>query len=342
MSHPNPHQDGKLLFAIAGGILVIAVGIAILAGLGQASDSEPTAQVAMPAVQSDAVQPVAMPASNRTGLGQEIPSLVDLVEDTESHAGPLVVDPSADFVSEGIAAYESNDYTRAAAYFGAEVEARPERAWTHYILALSLWKSGATDEAADEMRRSLELDASQIKALVNLARIENDRGEFDAALNASDAALVSDSENAEAWFLRARSLYNSGDKEAALAALDESLARDPENGYAHNLAGLIWIERGEAGPAVIAMEQAAARIPTVVFVQNNLGMAFELDGRLDAAAAAYARAVSLSPGHERAALNLARLDGRIPETPDETPDPQPVVAALGETNLVSDASEIPD
>ncbi len=354
MNQPPRHDnDGKLLFAIAAGIIVIAAGIAVLASLGDRSDSDTQDIAAMPAVRTEPAGTPALPASTGSVSTKTEESLADRVETFAPVETAFVVDPSADLVREGIAAYEDGRYDEAAAYFTAEAGARPDRAWTHYILALSQWKSGNADKAADSMRRSIELDATQVKPFVNLSRIENDRGEFDAALTAADEALSIEPENAEASFLRARSLYNSGDKENALAALETSLEQDPENGYAHNLVGLIWIERNEAGQAVAAMEQAAQRIPDVSFVQNNLGMALELAGRLDEAAVAYARAVELSPGHERAALNLARLDGRIPELPkEETVDEQPVVAVLTETDsepveapqteTATDESEIPD
>jgi tetratricopeptide (TPR) repeat protein len=351
MSQPTKQNDGKLLFAIAGGIIVIAAGIAILANLGNRDDAVTHDVVATPAVRSEALDSVVLPAS--TGpITDPATSLADQVADVDPAAADFVVDPAADFVKEGIAAYESKRYDQAAAYFAAEGQARPDRAWTHYILALSQWKSGNAEDAAVSMRRSLEIDATQVKAFVNLSRIENDRGEFDAALTAADEALVLEPENAEASFVRARSLYNTGDKETALAALETSIEHDAENGYAHNLVGLIWIERGEGSLAANAMEQAAQRVPDVTFVQNNLGMALELSGRLDEAAVAYARALELAPNHERAAMNLARLDGRIPEFPADTAEEVPVVAALTETDPAPeetpevepepDESEIPD
>ena len=60
-----------------------------------------------------------------------------------------------------------------------------------------------------------------------------------------------------------------------------------------------------------------------------------------------ARAVALSPDHSRAAMNLARLDGRIPVEPEdeESVDSEPVVAVLTETKVPEetvDESEIPD
>lgn len=348
MSKPTQNNDGKLLFAIAGGIVVIAAGIAILASLGDRSTPVSQDIPAMPAVRVAAVDSVALPASSGRDFTDATASLADQVSEVEP---VFVIDPAADFTKEGIAAYESERYDQAAAYFAAEAEARPGRAWTHYILALSQWKSGSAAAAADSMRRSVEIDATRVKALVNLSRIENDRGEFDAALTAADEALVLEPQNAEASFLRARSLYNIGDKETALAALETSLDHDPENGYAHNLVGLIWIERGEGALAADAMEQAARRIPEVTYVQNNLGMALELSGRLDEAAAAYARAVELGPNHERAAMSLARLDGRIPEFPEDRVEEGPVVAVLTEIDSIAagtvietatDEFEIPD
>ena len=63
MSKPKQHNDGKLLFAIAGGIIVIAAGIAVLASLGTQDDAVTHDVVAMPAVRTDAVDTVVLPAS---------------------------------------------------------------------------------------------------------------------------------------------------------------------------------------------------------------------------------------------------------------------------------------
>ncbi len=181
MSKPTQNNDGKLLFAIAGGIIVIAAGIAILASLGD--DGTPVSQdiTAMPAVRTDAIDTMVLPTSSGLGFTDPTASLADQVEDVDPIEPVFVIDPAADFVKEGIAAYESKRYDQARAYFAAETAARPGRAWTHYILALSQWKSGSAEDAADSMRRSLEIDATQVKAFVNLSRSENDRGEFDRA-----------------------------------------------------------------------------------------------------------------------------------------------------------------
>ena len=58
MSQPTKNNDGKLLFAIAGGIIVIAAGIAILASLGDHGAPVSQDLTAMPAVRTDAVDSV--------------------------------------------------------------------------------------------------------------------------------------------------------------------------------------------------------------------------------------------------------------------------------------------
>ena len=224
MSQPTKHNDGKLLFAIAGGIIVIAAGIAILASLGDQGTPVTRDVAAMPAMRTEALDTVALPASTGSALTDPTESLADQVDDVDPAEAVFVIDPAPNFVEEGIAAYESKRYDQAAAYFAAEAEARPERAWTHYILALSQWKSGNAGDAADSMRRSLEIDATQVKAFVNLSRIENDRGEFDAALTAADEALVLEPRK-RGGVVPARpfAVQQLGDKETALAALETSL-----------------------------------------------------------------------------------------------------------------------
>jgi len=114
----------------------------------------------------------------------------------------FTVEPGENHVGRGIETYEAREFDKAAAYFKAAADERPDRAWTQYMLGLSLWKAGRLDEAAAEMTAAAELDADPIRAFVNLSRIQNDRGEYDAALEAARSALVFGPDDASA--LRAR------------------------------------------------------------------------------------------------------------------------------------------
>lgn len=337
MQH-DKHNDNKLLFAIAGGTVGIAALIAILASLGSGGSDDQARPKLVPtaAVRTAAVESAALPATRVLESNPATTSAIDLSADVEAPQ----IDLSANLIRSGLNAYDEKRFTEAALYFTAEAEARPDRGWTHYILALSQWKDGQLEIAVESMRRSIELEP-QVRAFANLARMEIDRGEFDAALEASQEAVSAAPEDGEARFVEARVHYNLGDRESALRLLEQSLELDFDNGFAHNLVGLIWIERGEAAYALDAMELAVARIPNIAYVQNNYGMALELSGQLDEATVAYSAAADLRPGYLKASQNLARLDDRISTLPEEstvTTDEGDEIAAL---TPIED-SKIPD
>lgn len=157
-----------------------------------------------------------------------------------------------------------------------------------------------------------------VKSHVNLARVQNERGQFEDALAASERALEIDESNAEALFLKGRSLRNLARTDEALAALEASVQSDDSNGYVHNLIGLIRIEQGNAADAVESLRLAAELAPRVSYVRNNLGMALERSGDAVGAIAAYRAAAELDGGHDGAMRNLARLEPLVPATDEDT------------------------
>ena len=188
------------------------------------------------------------------------------------------------------------------------------------------------------MQRAAELNDRSVKTFVNLARIQNDRGEFESALQSSDAALALDGQDPSALFLRGRSLNNLGRTEPAIEALEQSLALDADNGYVHNLLGLIYLGQGDVDRAVPVLTRAAESVPGVAYVHNNLGMALELSDRPFEAISAYARAAQLDPQHEKATLNLARMNARHPDVPAEIPpgvEDEPRVASIADGQVPS-------
>ena len=209
MNTPNPFNrseagDTRLLLIIAGCVVAGAAALTMLAGYGAreaaGTDEAVTTARSTPVRATDpvgrVVPAVAVPSSPdeteiETAARLKVPgSTVGAESAQEIDEAPLFeIDPGADFVAEGNAAWQAREFERAAAYFGAEVEARPDRSWTQYMLGLSAWKQGDLDVADAAMERALELNPASVKAAVNLARIRNDEGNFDGALIASDAAV---------------------------------------------------------------------------------------------------------------------------------------------------------
>jgi tetratricopeptide (TPR) repeat protein len=321
----SPQNDSKLLLAVAGVVVAGAVAVALVAGLTVEGDRE-SASVAderQMSRQSDAgartiarkpVQPQIELASLESGTVES-----DLATVIEPEPPAFEIDPDVDPWREGSRAYHERDYVRAAAYFGADAEARPDRAYTHYMLGLASWKSGDLDRALEAMERSVSINDGSIRSFINLSRIRNARGEHEDARAAAEQALAIDPENTTALYQLARSEYNLGKIDEATTTLEACIGLDQAAAEAHNLLGLVRLQRGENADALVSFETAAELKPDVAYIQNNLGMAFEQSGRLEDAAIALRRAIEIDAGHQAASVSLARIEQRLPiETGEPT------------------------
>ncbi len=315
ISTRNEKSDTKLLLWVAGSVVAGAAAIALLAGFAvqrEANEAVATSSRSRPVFQPAQAADEPAPA-NEMSAGEALlthydptSALPDPVEAPK--AREFTVDPSENFVARALESYGAREFDHTVAYLEAEIAERPQRAWTHYMLGLALWKSGRLDEAAAAMEESAKLGPDSIKTLVNLARIRNDQGDFEGALEAARAGLESDPQDASAHFLEGRSLLNLGRVDQAVSSLTASLAIDPDNGHVQNLYGLALMRQGHLGQAVASFERASELEADLAYVRNNLGMALELSGRTADAAAAYRRGVDLDPGHGKVAANLARLE----------------------------------
>ena len=317
-------EDTKLLISVAAVVVLGAAGLALMASCSAERDSA-TADSRTP-------QFSAVPASHNPPPVEVRPmDFAETVSGTPVEPEvpvpePFRIEPGEKLMARAMETFQAREFGKSVAYLEAELAERPDRAWTYYMHGLALWKSGRPDEAAAALRRSAELNPDSIKTFVNLSRVENDRGQYQAALEAAQAALVIDGADPSALFLEGRSLSNLGREDEALESLSASLDIDPDNGYALNLYGLILIDSGRPAEAVAILARAAELQPEVAYIHNNLGMARELSGEKVDAVAAYRRAVEVDAEHEKAVLNLARLEPLVPVEPAESPEGEEAVA----------------
>jgi tetratricopeptide (TPR) repeat protein len=345
MTPQNTHKgEWKLLLTIGGFIVAGAAAIAILAGLAVEREAEQAAstvarQAASRTVSRSTPAADATPGSTQvateSALREKIagstvgPEIAEQIEAEEDESYP--VDPNADFASVGYAAFAAREYDKAAAYWKADVDARPERAYSRYMLGLSLWKGGRLDESAQALRRAAESNPDSIRTFVNLSRVQNARGEFQAALEAAESARQIDAEHPQALYLQARSLHNLQRDDEAVVALETALAFDSEYGHARNLLGLIQIHRGGLEAAVENLTLAARFEPDVAFIHANLGRALELSGLPGEAAESFRVALELDPEQRTAVAGLAREESVAQSTRSASlPEEQETVAAVAE------------
>jgi Flp pilus assembly protein TadD len=226
----------------------------------------------------------------------------------EASSGPRVTGPVSFEDAETV--YREGRYPEAAALFGSYVEGKPENAWGHYMLGLSAWKSGDVDRAASAFERALELDSRHVKSLVNLSRVLLDAGRPGEALDRLTRAVELDSGSAEVYRLIGRVRHDQDQVEEAVDAYRTAVTLDDQDAWAFNNLGVLYIEQSLPGDAIGALARAVELRPEVAVFHNNLGMALERWGYFQAAQDQYRLAVGADPGHQKAAANLARIEGR--------------------------------
>jgi tetratricopeptide (TPR) repeat protein len=144
--------------------------------------------------------------------------------------------------------------------FNRAVTLRPDWAFAYSKFGAFLG-SYANDAANAEpiLRRAIELDGTDVEALVVLAEIRQRAGDSAEALKLVRAATSPD--KAKPWTWRKRSFIERavGDKTAAVASLDKALLMDPRDLGARHDRALLRLEVGDREGAftdVQALEQA--------------------------------------------------------------------------------------
>ena len=309
MTTESRHQrdDNKLLLAVIAVVVLGAAGIALLAGLTAEVDSpaaESTSQAAIPtahAIRVDATAPEFQAQERVEPRGDDR-------QPAPPSAPGVEIDPDVDPALEARRAWDRGDFVVAAAYYTADASRRPDRAYTHYMLGLAEWRSERLDEAAAALRRSAELNPASIRTMINLSRVENDRGDPAAALEAADRALALDGDNAAALYVKGRSLLNLGRRDESITVLEASIAQDVEQAHAHNLLGLIRLEGGAYEVAADSFARAAAAAQEVAYLHVNLGSALELAGRKHEALEAFRAALTLDGDDAATQAVVGRLE----------------------------------
>jgi len=327
------HDPRKLKLAEAGILFVLVLGVAIAVGVNIASHSDETTPVQAAAtstpvevVETAPVEPV---------VESVVATSSEPIEDVAPEPAPEPViaydatATAAEIYRDGEAAYHGRAYDEAADIFAVYTEREPGNAWGHYMRGLSLWKSGAAQDAETSLRTALEIAPDHTKSLVNLARVllAQDRPEDALPVIAAADALLPEDNNVKR--MTGRVLHNLGRRAEAIDAYRGALAVDADDAWALNNLGLLLIESDRCDEAVAPLARATGLHADNALFQNNLGMALERSGHPDQAAEAYAAALAADAGYAKAEVSLARVEAVDPG------DTEPLdLAALAEAFTV--------
>jgi Tfp pilus assembly protein PilF len=177
------------------------------------------------------------------------------------------------------------------------------------MLGLSAWKSGDLDRARAALERSLELDPTHVKTLLNLGRVLLEQDRAGEAKERVIAALELDSTSSEVHRMLGRVHTSLGMPDEAMDAYRTALVFDPGDAWAMNNLALLLIQQERFGEALGPLARAVQLRPGAPVFQNNLGIALERTGRMSAAREAYAAAVAADSTYRKSVASLERLQG---------------------------------
>jgi Tfp pilus assembly protein PilF len=232
-------------------------------------------------------------------------------------------------------AYTQRQFAEAEKSFGVYVERHPNNAFGYYMLGLSAWKNGEPDRAREALEKSLALDSTNVKTLLNLGRVLLEQGKPEEARVRVEAAAALDTGSAEVHRVLARVQNALGQHDSAEASYRLALSIDPTDSWSMNNLGLLLIDAGRYDEALGPLARAVELRPDAPAFANNLGVALERTGHPGSAAIAYQSALSADSTYAKAQKSLERVYGM----PDEMPIDVAQVAAQFKESLES-ASQV--
>ena len=238
---------------------------------------------------------------------------------------------------QAAAAWLRNDWTECGRLCRRVLAGRAHAQGALALAGAAAARVGRTQDAADLLRRALELDPSPIEVHSNLAHVlhllgdhagalagweqviarvpalatpYNERGvvlvacgRVPEALSSFDAAIALDAEFADAYSNRGVALTRLGRHEDARASCEHALALHPEHADAHNNLGNILRELQRHEQALAHCLRAIALQPEAANAHNSCGIVLADLGRCAEAVSAYERALAIQPDYIDAHYN---------------------------------------
>jgi protein O-mannosyl-transferase len=152
----------------------------------------------------------------------------------------------------------------------------PECFMCHTNYGYSLYAHGRMAEAVEHFQASLKIRPDNPEPLLNLARVEEDRGQLDAAIGYASQALRQAPSNTTALVNMGTLCVKAGLLDEAIGHFRNALAIGSANDYlAHNGLGAALMQQGHVADAVGEFRAAVAANPAYWKASANLDKALQ-------------------------------------------------------------------
>jgi len=187
----------------------------------------------------------------------------------------------------------------------------------HYLLGLSL-RDTDRDQAQRALRRALEVNATFAAAREELARLYEDMGRHQDAIDQLEALAALEPARPERLVNVGLAYARIGRRNTAVLTLGRAAERHPDATIVYTALGRIWLTSAEAqkdpvalGKAIEALQPAAAQAGAASETRALYGRALALSGNMVAAERMLLQAVATPPVDPSAYRYLAEVARRL-------------------------------
>ena len=202
---------------------------------------------------------------------------------------------------------QSGDLARAEALLRRVIEAEPDNPEALHLMGLLHHQKGATEIGIGYIERALVRRPDAVLFHRNLGNLLRALRRLDEAAEHLRRVVEMTPRDPRAHGNLADLLAQEGRLDEAEPYYRSALDLDPGNGLAHNRLGNVLRERGCLDDALAHCARAVELAPAHAVGHNDLGRVLQELRRLDDALAAYRRAVQLDPRlYQSVTKNIAR------------------------------------
>lgn len=227
----------------------------------------------------------------------------DLRAASELFARAYVIKPDVEIARALIVvSLRRQDYAATPGFYRAyierlekEKETMPQSASARAELGAALLEAGLLNEAETELLAALSLDATNVEAIMRLARVYLARKDLPAAGRTLEGAVARGVDAAPIYALLAEVYEQSGHMENAIPAMRLAIQRDPQSEKYRFAYGVLLTNAYAPAAAVIRLEEALKMFPDSSRLWFALGLAHFKHDQDAEANAAFTRAVQLDP-----------------------------------------------
>jgi tetratricopeptide (TPR) repeat protein len=176
-----------------------------------------------------------------------------------------------------------------------------------YMLKYSTTRDAeAAVDASNAAARALESDPQSLDVNVTLGDLRRQTGRYNEAIDAYQRVLSQQPNNAEAVLGLAETYERSNDLKRAEEAYKRAIALQPNSWSAYNLLGRFYYKQSRYADAVPLFQKVTQLVPDNEFGYNNLAGMYQLLGRYDDAVRVTQQSLQRKPSAQ-AYANLGLL-----------------------------------